>query len=118
MLANIVPPTNDFHGLARYLVHGKPGTKASPDRVAWIRSHNLPTDDPELAATLMTATAQLSKRSKNAAYHAMIAWHPEEQPTPEQMQQIAKRTLELAGLGEHQALIMATAIRPTNTCIC
>jgi hypothetical protein len=109
MLANIVPPTNDFHALARYLVHGKPGTKASPDRVAWIRTHNL---HPELAATLMMATAQLSKRCKNAAYHAMIAWHPDEKPTPEQMQLIAKRTLELAGLGEHQTLIMGHGDTP------
>jgi hypothetical protein len=60
----------------------------------------------------MTATAQLSKRCKNAAYHAMIAWHPDEQPTPEQMQLIAARTLELAGLGEHQALIMGHGDTP------
>ncbi len=111
MLAKIVPPTNDFHALARYLVEG--ATKPpNPDRVAWVFGHNLPTDDPDLAATLMTATAQRSKRCKKAAYHAMIAWAPNERPTPEQMQEIARKTLELAGLGEHQALVMGHGDTP------
>ncbi len=111
MLVNVVPPTNDFHALARYLVEGD--TKPpNPKRVAWTLAHNLPTDDPEQAATLMTATAQLSKRCKNAAYHAMIAWAPDEKPTPEMMQAIALKTLELAGLAEHQALIMGHGDKP------
>jgi len=111
MLVNVVPPTNDFHALARYLVEGD--TKPpNPKRVAWKMAHNLPTDDPEQAATLMTATAQLSKRCKNAAYHAMIAWAPDEKPTPEMMQAIALKTLELAGLAEHQALIMGHGDKP------
>lgn len=111
MLVNVVPPTNDFHALARYFVEGD---SKPPDlkRVAWTISQNLPTTDPEQAATLMTATAQLSKRCKKAAYHAMIAWAPHEKPTPEMMQLIALKTLELAGLGEHQALIMGHGDKP------
>lgn len=111
MLANVVPPTNDFHALARYLVEGdtKP---AHPDRVAWILAHNLATDDPQLAAGIMTATAHLSRRCKNAAYHTMIAWAPDEKPSPEIMQEIALKTLGLAGLAEHQALIMGHGDKP------
>lgn len=111
MLVNVVPPTNDFHALARYLVEGD-SKPPNPKRVAWTLAHNLPTNDPELAAKLMTATAQLSKRCKNAAYHAMIAWAPDEKPTPEMMQAIALKTLELAGLAEHQALIMGHGDKP------
>ncbi len=111
MLVNVVPPTNDFHALARYFVEGD--TKPPhPDRVAWTLAHNLPTDDPEQAATLMAATAQLSKRCRKAAYHAMIAWGLDEKPTPAMMQTIALKTLELAGLGEHQALIMGHGDKP------
>lgn len=111
MLASVAPPTNDFHALARYLVHGK--TKPThPDRVAWTLAHNLPTDDPEQAAALMSATAGLSKRTQNAAYHLMIAWHERERPTPETMQEIARKTLEMADLGEHQALIMGHGDTP------
>lgn len=106
MLAKIAPSSNDFHALARYLVRGKPGADPHPDRVAWVFSQNLPTSDPELAATYMTATAQLSRRTQKAAYHMMIAWHERERPSPELMQLVATQTLELAGLADHQALIM------------
>jgi len=112
VLASIAPATNDFHALARYLVIGKPATTPHPDRVAWILPHNIPTDDPERAARIMQATAGLSARTRNAAYHLMVAWHENERPTPEQMQEIALETLELAGLGEHQALIMGHGDRP------
>lgn len=112
MLAKVAPPTNDFHGLARYLVRGKSGTKSDPRRVAWVRTQNLPTDDPELAAKYMAATAHLSARTRNAAYHLMIAWHARERPTEDLMQEVAADTLEMAGLAEHQALIMGHGDKP------
>lgn len=105
MLVNVAPPTHDFHAIARYLVSGKQHPP-HPDRVAWISTQNLPVDSPELAAKLMTATASLSSRCQRDAYHAMIAWAPNEHPTPTVMKKIAHETLRLAGLGEHQALIM------------
>lgn len=111
MLAKIAPCTNDFHALAQYLVRGK-SSAPNPKRVAWTIGHNMPTDDPELAAKLMTATAFLAPRTKKAAYHVMIAWHSREKPKPEVMQEIAVKTLELAGLGDHQALIMGHGDRP------
>lgn len=111
MLAKIAPASNDFHALARYLVRGK-SKIPDPTRVAWIASQNLPTDDPELAATYMTATADRSRRTKNAAYHVMIAWHERERPSVELMQTVATQTLELAGLAEHQALIMGHGDKP------
>ncbi len=105
MLAQLEKPTNDFHALASYLIHGN-AQPTPASRVAWTISQNLPTDDPMLAAHFMSATAELSRRCKNACYHAMIAWHPDERPSAEMMQEIARRTLGLAELGEHQALIM------------
>lgn len=112
MLAKIAPATNDFKAVARYLVAGKPGTTPSPDRVAWFFTQNLPTDDPDLAAAYMAATAQASPRTRRAAYHLMIAWHQAERPTPELMQTVARQTLDLAGLAEHQALVMGHGDRP------
>jgi len=112
VLAKIAPPTNDFHPLARYLVRGKPGTSPHPDRVAWVATQNLPTDDPELAARYMSATAAASQRVRRAAYHLMVAWHESERPLPAQMQEIARQTLALAGLAEHQALIMGHGDKP------
>jgi len=111
MLAKIAPPSNDFHALARYLVRGKSGTP-DPKRVAWLFTQNLPTGDPLLAAKYMEATAQLSARTRKAAYHLMIAWHADERPTPEAMQDVARETLHLAGLAEHQALVMGHGDKP------
>ncbi|MBS0234251.1 MAG: relaxase/mobilization nuclease domain-containing protein [Proteobacteria bacterium] len=111
MLAKIAPCTNDFRGLARYLVQGKSG-KPDPKRVAWSFTQNLPTDDPELAALYMAATAELSTRVRKAAYHLMIGWHARENPSPEVMKEIAQATLELAGLAEHEALVMGHGDKP------
>lgn len=111
MLAKVAPPSNDFQALARYLVRGK-SSNPDPKRVAWLFTQNLPTDDPELAARYMEATAQLSARTRKAAYHLMIAWHAEERPTPEAMQGVARQTLQLAGLGDHQALVMGHGDKP------
>ena len=105
MLADIKPTTQDFRKLARYLIHGK-ARPTHPDRVAWIIEQNLGTTDPELAAAFMQATAAGSRRCTNACYHLVIAWHAREQPSPEHMQDIARATLERAGLAEHQAFIM------------
>jgi hypothetical protein len=111
MLAKVAPPSNDFHALARYLVRGKSGTP-DPKRVAWLFTQNLPTDDPLLAAKYMEATAHLSARTRKAAYHLMIAWHADERPMPEAMRDVARQTLQSAGLAEHQALIMGHGDKP------
>ena len=105
MLAQLEKPTNDFFALARYLVHGDTHP-TPPERVAWIITQNLVTEDPELAAKIMRATAALSQRCVKACLHTIIAWHPDEQPTAEIMQEIALKTLEMAGLVEHQAFVM------------
>jgi hypothetical protein len=112
VLAKIAPSTNDFNTLARYLVRGKPGTVPDPKRVSWIATQNLPTDDPELAATYMAATAAASQRVRRAAYHLMVAWHANEHPTLDKMREIAFETLTLAGLAEHEALIMGHGDKP------
>lgn len=111
MLAKVAPPSNDFQALARYLVRGKSGNP-DPKRVAWLFTQNLPTDDPELAAKYMEATARLSARTRKAAYHLMIAWHANERPTPEAMQDVARQTMQLAGLAEHQALVIGHGDKP------
>jgi len=111
MLAKIAPLTNDFHAVARYLVRGR-SARPDPKRVAWTVSQNLPTDDPELAAAYMAATAAASVRTRKAAYHLMIAWQARERPTPEVMQDVARQALGLAGLGEHQAMIMGHGDKP------
>lgn len=105
MLAQLEKPHHDFAALAAYLIYGDT-RPTPPSRVAWTMARNLPTDDPMLAAGIMSATAELSRRCTNACYHAIIAWAEYERPSPEIMQEIAIKTLGMAGLAEHQALIM------------
>lgn len=111
MLAKIAPGTADFHTLARYLVNGK-GAEASPDRVQWVMAHNLGTDDVELAAKFMAATAASAPRCKKPVYHLMVAWHERERPSPEVQREIALKTLQMAGLSEYQALVMGHGDTP------
>jgi hypothetical protein len=105
MLASVAETHADFAALSRYLVHGKRNEATSPDRVQWIETYNLATDDPELAAKIMSATARLSAKGEKPVYHASIAWGPDEAPTPAEMKEVARRALDLMGLGEHQALV-------------
>lgn len=111
MLAKVAPTSSDFHALARYLLRGK-GGEPHPDRVQWAFTQNLGTDDALLAARYMEATASRSTRCSKPVYHLMVAWHQREKPTPEVMQEIARRTLDLAGLAEHQALMMGHGDTP------
>jgi hypothetical protein len=94
-----------FRALAVYLVRGRSGREN--DRVAWIESRNLGTDDPEVAAALMRATAAQSVRVEQPVYHLSISFDARDPVTREQMRQVADRVLDELGLREHQALIVA-----------
>ena len=111
MLAKIAPGSKDFAALGRYLVNGK-GGNPPPDRVQWVMTRNLGTENVDLASKYMAATAAMAPRTKKPVYHLMIAWHEAENPSADIMQQIAAKTLELAGLADHQALIMAHGDTP------
>lgn len=111
MLAKIAPGSADFHALGRYLVNGK-GAAPSPDRVQWVMTHNLGTDDVDLAAKYMAATAASAPRCKKPVYHLMVAWHEREKPSAEVQQEIALKTLQMAGLADYQALIMGHGDTP------
>src|SRR5581483_6961806 len=95
----------DFGQVARYLT-GR-GKSADPTRVAWVSSRNLVSDDPELAATVMQATAGQNPRVELPAYHLSISFAPEDNPSRELMEQVVDRTLADLGLTGHQALLVA-----------
>ena len=94
-----------FAPLATYLISGRSGTET--DRVAWTAGRNLGTDDPELAAPLMQATARQSALVQVPVYHVMISFDREDQVTPDQMQAVANRVLRDLGLDAHQAIMVA-----------
>ncbi|HWI89034.1 MAG TPA: relaxase/mobilization nuclease domain-containing protein [Sphingomicrobium sp.] len=94
-----------FAALGDYLARGRSGTET--DRVAWTASRNLGTDDPQLAAALMQATARQSAAVQTPVYHLTISFDPGDRVTPEQIQAVADRVLRDLGLAAHQALMVA-----------
>jgi hypothetical protein len=94
-----------FGPLATYLVSGRSGTET--DRVAWTAGRNLGTDDPELAAPLMQATARQSALVQVPVYHLTVSFDHHDRVSPEQMQRVADRVLHDLGLSNHQALMVA-----------
>ena len=94
-----------FRALAAYLAAGRSGEER--ERVAWAASRNLPTDDPELAATFMRATAAQSDRVEKPVYHIALSFDPDDSVDRATMERVADRVLERLGLAEHQAVIVA-----------
>jgi hypothetical protein len=94
-----------FGPLATYLVSGRSGTET--DRVAWTAGRNLGTDDAELAAPLMQATARQSALVQVPVYHLTVSFDHQDRVSPEQMQRVADRVLHDLGLSKHQALMVA-----------
>src|SRR6266550_7988196 len=98
-----------FRVLARYLSEGRTGV--AQNRVGWVASRNLPTDDPELAARIMRATAGQNVRVKEPVYHLALSFDPGDAVDRAAMERVADRVLETLGLQEHQVLIVAHADR-------
>jgi hypothetical protein len=94
-----------FGPLADYLVHGRSGVET--DRVAWTVSRNLGTDEPDLAAALMQATARQSAVVQVPVYHLTISFDHHDQVSPDQMQAIADKVLQDLGLAEYQTLMVS-----------
>ena len=94
-----------FRALAAYLANGRSGEEQ--ERVAWTASRNLPTEDPELAATFMRATAARSDRVENPVYHVALSFDPNDPVDRAAMERVADRVLDRLGLAEHQTIIVA-----------
>lgn len=94
-----------FRALATYLRRGRSGEEW--DRVAWTSARHLPTDDPELAATLMRATAEQNTRVQLPVYHLAISFDHTDVVMQAQMESVADAVLQRLGLAEHQAILVA-----------
>jgi hypothetical protein len=95
-----------FGALAQYLAHGR-GPEHVIDRVDWVASRNLMTDDPIVGARLMHATAAANDRVQAPVYHLVVSFHPDDVVNQLQMERVADRLLAELKLTEHQVLIVA-----------
>ncbi|WP_339608503.1 relaxase/mobilization nuclease domain-containing protein [uncultured Roseivirga sp.] len=108
-----------FKGAGQYFFHDKKAD--TKERVAWTHTHNLATENPELAMKMMAYTAINRNRLKQDAgvpltgrkginqpvYTFSLGWSPDQEPTPEHMRSKALDALELLGLKHHEAVFVA-----------
>ena len=97
--------SRSFKSLGNYLVVGRGGEE--PNRVAWSTARNLPTDDPQLAAKIMRATAAQNVRVDQPVYHLALSFDPRDAVDRQQMERVADRVLVELGLRDYQCLIVA-----------
>lgn len=118
MVPRVAKKGKSFKGAGLYYLHDKKASTA--ERVAFTHTENLPTDDAELALKVMAYTALSQDHLKaqsgvkatgrklvNSVYCYSLSWAPDEQPTREDMIAAAKETLNVLGLTEHEALLVA-----------
>lgn len=115
---------HSFKGCGQYYFHDKKAETS--ERVEWVHTHNLPTDDPQKAMKWMAYTAMNADKIKQeagikntgrkselgAAYTYSLSWHPDEKPDRDHMQSCAMETLELLGLKDHEAVFVSHSDRP------
>ena len=106
----------NFAGLIFYLMHDKRTLEAqergeillSAARVGWVHTENLAgIENDILAARLMQETANYSERCKKPVYHLSLNWHPDQDPSREQMIEAGQSVMKHLGLEEHQAVFVA-----------
>ena len=101
--------SRSFKSLGNYLVVGRGGDE--PNRVAWSTARNLPTDDPQVAARIMRATAAQNVRVDQPVYHLALSFDPRDAVDRQQMERVADRVLSELGLRDYQTLIVAHSDR-------
>jgi hypothetical protein len=117
MVPKIAAAGRSFKGAALYYLHDKKAD--TRDRVAFVHTINLPTDDADRAVAHMVDTAVHADALKQAAglkagrklekpvYCYSLAWHPSEAPTQAEQIDAARDTLKALGLTDRQALIVS-----------
>lgn len=121
MVPKIHAKGSSFKGAAAYLLHDK-GRAQSAERVAWVQTRNLATDDAEIGWRIMAATAMDQARLKAEAgikatgrksdkhvMHVSLSWHADEAHTlnRDEMMRAANGALRALGADGRQAMIIA-----------
>ena len=124
MVVSMAGGGRSFGGAADYCLHdrGEPGEPApeSSERVEWVETRNLATDQGDRAARIMAATAEASSELKRLAgvsaagrklekpvCHYSLNWAKDEKPDREEMMGAVEGSLKALGMEGHQALIVA-----------
>jgi len=78
------------------------------ERIGFVHTENLcGIEDDRAAIGLMVMTAEQSHRCEKPVYAFSLAWHPEEQPSKEEMIKAGQDALKALKMEEHQALFIS-----------
>lgn len=98
---------HSFQNLARYLETPK-AHREDLVRVAWMEGRNVLSDENlSIAAREMDIVASSNIRAKRPVLHMSISWAPEDDPSRNQMTEIAERVLKKLNLQDHQTMLVA-----------
>ena len=119
MVPNLSKAGTSFKGAFAYHTHDK-GRTDTADRVEWVSTRNLMTDDVTRAERIMIATALdadrlkqeagIGRAGRKSAAHVQtlsLSWSPEERVGREEMERAADEALSRLGLEDHQAVVLA-----------
>lgn len=117
MVPKVAQAGQSFKGAARYYLHDKQANTS--DRVGFVETINLPTNDAQRAVAHMIDTAAHANQLKKAAgfkeshkqakpvYVYSLSWSPDENPTQEEQLEAARESLEALGFTDRQVLIVS-----------
>ena len=123
MVPHIAKEGRSFKGASLYYLHDKGAL--TTERVAFTHVENLHTQNAEQAFKEMAWVAlrgdQIKKQAgvkpggrkqENPVFHYSLAWHPEQEPTHEQMIEAGQASLKALGLEGYQAVFVVHADEP------
>jgi hypothetical protein len=118
MVPKIHAKGSSFKGAAAYLLHDKDRAETA-ERVVWVETVNLATQNPDTAWRVMAATAmdasrlkdqagvkKTGRQSKEAVLHVSLAWSPDQTPGRADMADFAHRALAALKAEDRQAMII------------
>lgn len=117
MIPRIAKAGRSFKGAAQYYLHDKKADTS--ERVAFVQTINLPTQDAKRAVAHMIDTAthaaelkeqaglKSGRKLQNPVYAYSLAWHPDQAPSQAEQIEAARETLTALGLSDRQALIVS-----------
>jgi hypothetical protein len=83
------------------------GYLTDPNKMEWLEQRRCHTEDSQKIAKKMQLTAGLSERTQKPVYHVSLSWTQADEPSKQQMLEVADGFINHMGLQDHQIAIVA-----------
>lgn len=119
MVPRITSKGRSFLGAGAYFLHDL-GSTDTAERVSFVQTVNMLTDDPAKALRVMAWTAghaeelkaisgqkRTGRKARDPVYNYCLAWAPDQNPSRDEMISFGMRSMEALGVEDHEALFVA-----------